>query len=477
MKNYNFLSEDLVRNKMNDTNLEYIAIYGLFGRYDIEFPFDKQVNIFIGENGLGKTTILNCIYFVLSKKFGRLANIRFSSIEVKFKNNSKVYKITPSDIRKYSTSKRGSTIKYYQEEDLLRKHIIDNSMLYLDKMLNSADLDHELEFIIYDYARKYDMSLDAARKRIMHYFKEINDFEQKKGNENNVLSLIKEISNNVKERIIYLPTYRRIEDDFSSLNLRNDELNQKELLIRFGMSDVQSSIDRILEQIQSLVMKGFREMTGVLLKQYADGKDPIKENFSRNEYIRMDYNTVKIVLDRVGNEIERSDKEKILKLVRSGGIREYNYLYLWNLINKLIDNYELQKAYDDRIKRFAETCNKYLNDKHFDYNPSTLELDIYLDENVKGRKYKLQLTELSSGEKQIVSLFSKLYLESNEKSIVIIDEPELSLSLQWQKMLLPDIMRTENCRLLLTVTHSPFIFENEFDFDAKDMRSYIKRTM
>ena len=32
MKNYNFFREDLVRNKMNDTNLEYIAIYGLFGR-------------------------------------------------------------------------------------------------------------------------------------------------------------------------------------------------------------------------------------------------------------------------------------------------------------------------------------------------------------------------------------------------------------------------------------------------------------
>lgn len=476
MENYNFGLEDLVSNNMNDTNLEYIAIYGLFGRYDIKFPFNRQVNIFIGENGLGKTTILNCIYFVLSKKIGRLADIQFSSIEVKFKQNSKSYKITPSDIRKFSKANRGSTIKYY-EEAFLRNHIIDNTMLYLENFINNADTKQDLDIIIYNYARKYDVPIRVARNRIMHYLEDKNDVEKNKGNENKVLSLMEELSNNVKERIIYLPTYRRIEDDFSSLNLQNDELNQKELLIRFGMSDVQSSIDRILEQIQSLAMKGFREMTGVLLKQYADGKDPIKENLSRNEYICMDYNTVKIVLDRVGNEIERSYKEKILELVRSGEIREYNYLYLWNLINKLIDNYKLQKTYDDRIKRFAETCNKYLNDKHFDYNPSTLELDIYLDEKVKGRKYKLQLTELSSGEKQIVSLFSKLYLESNEKSIVIIDEPELSLSLQWQKMLLPDIMRTENCSLLLTVTHSPFIFENEFDFDAKDMRSYIKRTM
>jgi hypothetical protein len=45
--------------------------------------------------------------------------------------------------------------------------------------------------------------------------------------------------------------------------------------------------------------------------------------------------------------------------------------------------------------------------------------------------------------------------------------------MKWQKMLLPDIMRSGSCKLLLTVTHSPFIFENEFDLDAKEMRNCI----
>ena len=37
MKNYNFLSEDLVRNKMNNTNLEYIAIMGFLGDTILNF--------------------------------------------------------------------------------------------------------------------------------------------------------------------------------------------------------------------------------------------------------------------------------------------------------------------------------------------------------------------------------------------------------------------------------------------------------
>lgn len=94
------------------------------------------------------------------------------------------------------------------------------------------------------------------------------------------------------------------------------------------------------------------------------------------------------------------------------------------------------------------------------------ELFVY---NSEQKQEEIELSMLSSGEKQIVSLFSRLYLESDNKCVLLIDEPELSISMKWQKMLLPDIMRSGNCSLLLTVTHSPFIFDNEFDNDAKDM--------
>lgn len=474
---YERIFDERVYNRVNETNLEYIGIFGLFGRYNIEIPFDKQVNIFIGENGLGKTTILNCIYFVLEKKFSKLMDIQFSEIEVKFKSDDKVYKISNADVREYCKNKRNGTYRIFTDQDMYINEIIEHAMLLQEDIRSVEEIDVDFDELTYEVARKLDIPRHIARNRLMHYFEEFNvglNNNGRKGNRKNVETLVKAISNNVTRRIIYLPTYRRIEDDFASLNLRNEELNRAELLIRFGMSDVQASIERILKKIRSLAMKGFTEMTGVLLKQYADGKNPVDEIYNNRSYIQYDYETVKIVLDRVGSEIEDSYKKKILSLVSSGELMKYEYLHLWNLINKLVDNYDLQKAYDDRIKNFTYTCNKYLNDKHFDYNQSTLSLEIFLENKWNIDKKTIQLTQLSSGEKQIVSLFSKLYLEGDEKSIVIIDEPELSLSLQWQKMLLPDIMRTENCDLLLTVTHSPFIFENEFDYDAKEMRRYIK---
>lgn len=425
---------------------------------------------------MGKTTILNCIYFILEGKFSRLANIQFSEIIVKFKGDAKPYKISGADLREFNRKNRGQAYnRFLRDSEIYETEILEDILMKYRLNMAEIDMESNLDFLIYEYANKMRIPENFARRRILEYFEniEIVSNSKRKANKNNVVDLSKAIKDNITNRIIYLPTYRRIEDDFASLNIRSEELNKAELLIRFGMSDVQMSIDRILEKIRSLAMKGFTEMTGVLLKQYADGKDPVDDmnQFTRMHNVNID--TVKIVLDRVGKEIEEPYKQKILELMRSGEIKDYKYLYLWNLINKLVDNYDVQKSYDDRIKKFASTCNKYLNDKHFDYNQSTLNLKIYLDNEYESEKKTIQLTQLSSGEKQIVSLFSKLYLESDEPGIVIIDEPELSLSIQWQQMLLPDIMRTNNCKLLLTVTHSPFTFANEFDFDAKEIRNYI----
>ena len=155
-----------------------------------------------------------------------------------------------------------------------------------------------------------------------------------------------------------------------------------------------------------------------------------------------------------------------MKLVTNKDIYNPEYQYLLDLIYELINSYNQLKIFDEKIISFKDTCNKYFNDKEFIYSQSDISLKLFSTDS----KNEIELSMLSSGEKQIVSLFSKLYLEErSEKCILLIDEPELSISMRWQKMLLPDIVRSGNCKLLLTVTHSPFIFDNEFDECAKDM--------
>jgi predicted ATP-binding protein involved in virulence len=88
---------------------------------------------------------------------------------------------------------------------------------------------------------------------------------------------------------------------------------------------------------------------------------------------------------------------------------------------------------------------------------------------------KLELKFLSSGEKQIVSLFSHMYLSGESKFFVVIDEPELSLSVPWQQRFLPDIMNTGRCTGLIAVTHSPFIWENELEQFVKPLAEFVHK--
>lgn len=43
-----------------------IKIFGLFGKYDYDIDFANDVCIWVSENGVGKTTILNIIVALLN---------------------------------------------------------------------------------------------------------------------------------------------------------------------------------------------------------------------------------------------------------------------------------------------------------------------------------------------------------------------------------------------------------------------------
>ena len=71
--------------------IKRFQIKELFGIYNVDIPFENHVNIFVGENGLGKTTILNCLNYVLQGDVDNLYNTDFKEIIVTLKNDKKIY--------------------------------------------------------------------------------------------------------------------------------------------------------------------------------------------------------------------------------------------------------------------------------------------------------------------------------------------------------------------------------------------------
>jgi len=78
---------------------------------------------------------------------------------------------------------------------------------------------------------------------------------------------------------------------------------------------------------------------------------------------------------------------------------------------------------------------------------------------------ELGLESLSSGEQHEIVLLYDLLFNVQANTLVLIDEPELSLHVTWQKNFLPDLLRiVEATRYdVLLATHSPFIVGDRTD--------------
>lgn len=446
-----------------ESRLKLFEITNLFNQFDVSLPLDEKVNIFLGENGMGKTTILNCLYYVLSGNIEKLNNIIFNSISLTFVNGEK-FSINHNDVSSYVEDYMYGNSPYRRRKVQFERLFTIKELENISKLFREEANEEELKKYYFRVSDVFGMSPSMARRELERYT--VQQFQKNmttKADFNKVITFKKNISEKIDEEILYFPTYRRIEEDMSNLGIDIEKDRVKSRLIQFGMTDVEKNIETLLQTIKSVAITGFAKMTGVLLKQYLNGELSDVENY------KVEQNKLVIALARIGDEIEEQDKQRIVELVNSLDIYNRENRYLLNLIKNLIDSYEQQNKYDERVKIFASICNNYLNGKKYIYDETNVKLGIYKEKTKK----PISIQNLSSGEKQIISVFSKLYIENIENCIILFDEPELSLSIKWQNMFLPDVVNSGKCSTLIAVTHSPFIFDNEFDDLAKDMGSCL----
>ncbi|WP_171462110.1 AAA family ATPase [Acinetobacter radioresistens] len=286
--------------------------------------------------------------------------------------------------------------------------------------------------------------------------------------------------NVLNDKLVFLPTYRRIEHD--SIDLFSEEISLKEgSILSFGVSDVSSLFNKITDKLNIYAVNSFNKINNRALNDFISGEHEI--DYSLDNWIDKDEDYFTKVLERVGKEIDENNKLK-LKLIFNSKDSEDKFLL--KLIRKMCEIYDNQSRIEDEIVKYINVCNKYLYNKKFIYDKETLKFKI-LQVKKNGILKDIKLSSLSSGEKQIISIFAKLYLShlpsidlenilpdrAKEGYWILFDEPELSLSVDWQEILLPDILASNRCEFIFATTHSPFIFNNNFKY----MTTHINECM
>jgi predicted ATP-dependent endonuclease of OLD family len=156
------------------------------------------------------------------------------------------------------------------------------------------------------------------------------------------------------------------------------------------------------------------------------------------------------------NRKQQEDYEKIKKIVQNGNVDN----------DKLISYVEDGEAMrQDLLKPFSvlqDTIKRFFQDKGIHLKNMTLG-DV---------EHSVDSDKLSSGEKQMLSFLC--YNLFSDSASIYIDEPELSLHPDWQRVLLPTLLKQSTNNQFFIATHSPFIYASypDKEFVLSEDRGY-----
>lgn len=426
---------------MGKLKISKIEVRKLFGVYNYNLQYTSSdvtydnLMILYGDNGTGKSTILRMINYLLSNKEknghkSELANIAFESFLISFTD--------------------GSYIKAFRENDefnWLGKYAIEyNIKGKSDTFALQTNRDDERWFI---------------RLRDSHVEKQYYV----------LLDLLKD------EDILFISDRRKELDSMEHTSIEEFEAFYSRMRIRRiekREEEVEHEIRLLQEWLINRALSASKKGEEGTSNIYAK----LIEQFSVNHSIEENEKS----LDDIKTELKVIAK-KAKPYVDMGFLNETDYKYLL----QKIDN--IQESKIDVVQAILTPYIETLNNKMMALN-NLMEILSYMLESLSDYLHEKTISFsvadgfsiqhvkngenvsfecLSSGEKQLLILFSKVIRNSSKCSFIIIDEPEISLNIKWQRML----MNTLN--YFVSGNHAQFIIAtHSFEILSKHVGNVVQ---
>ena len=422
-----------------------IEVENLFGRYDYEIPIDKDVAnpeipkvcLLYGDNGTGKTTILKLIFHLLSARGKRghktyVARTPFRRFGIVFSDSSRI------------TATR-------REKDIVGGFTLECKIGGGHPETARIDTDPETGAVFSDSISPQAEALAEKISELeldVFYLGDTRDLEGDEVPRREWRS----------RRSPTLPHFYEheggvvVDERFFTLNDPSDVGRESTLLE--SIRRMEQAINREVMRASSVGETDARQVYADILNTIATANAPERE--ALNEEVTK----IEEDLERLGSTSRNFERFGLGSAMNVEALSESlenanstTRPVVVQLLNSFLEGQEARlnahQSIYDLIHSFVETINGYFSDKSVDFSVFD-GLTISLPDGT------LRPDRLSSGEQHLLLLFLNTITPSRRSPLFIIDEPELSLNIKWQRNLVDSLLElseTSKCQFLMA-THS-----------------------
>jgi predicted ATP-binding protein involved in virulence len=439
--------------------IKQISVKNLFGMFDHTIPLnlDERITIIHGPNGFGKTALLRLLDTLFSQNnFSRnnsaLESVPFEEFRVCFDDGTDFW-VSKANVAQ-DEHKNEDPLKSLQEPVL---HFIDpvqEPIFHFIDPVQGMMLTLPFSSVI---KRAYEV---RDRWDILEFKLEANISEKKQVEGREAMQKNIKLLNAVRRSVpVRLIETQRLQKMLASTDWMPDEPGFEERpVMENTVVSYSQEIARIIKAklaestalTQSLDRTFPARLVSPTIRQRNVTEDELRAKLAALERKRK-YLMDAGLLDQEGSDaIQVQEKDQIDESTKA-------------VLSVYVEDAEKKLGVFDELANKIDLLKRIIN-KRFLYKEMVVSKDqgfVFTNAN----KVVLSPTELSSGEQHELILFYELLFKTSPGSLILIDEPEISLHVVWQEQFLEDVQavtRLSDIDVLLA-THSPDIIAGRRD--------------
>jgi len=456
--------------------IQRLQVERLFGIFDHEIPMkmEDRVTIIHGPNGFGKTTILKMVNGLFNARYSELRAIPFHEFRVDLEDGrSVVVAKPPADANRLLPGLEGRR-KRRRDRDLVVRLVRGNKELERTELGSPATEEWESvqfqmpfeQFVpglvregrsIWRYIPTHEeLDLEEVVDRFSELLPVHSSRPEKKNGE-----WSREIQKAVQVRLIESERLRRI----AKLPRRARDYEGPpalELSVAVHSGDLAKAIQTKLAEYAAVSQSLDRTFPVRLVEkmQARPGESKLASADLRSKLDQLEAKRARL------QDAGLLDKQQDSRFQVPEELQETQ-----RVLTVYAKDVEQKLSVFDDIATKIDLLKEIVNSR-FTFKRMAIDKEKgFIFNTQEGQP--LSPTHLSSGEQHMLVLFSELLFRVEPNSLVMIDEPEISLHVSWQQQFLRDVQRvTELASFdVLIATHSPQIIHDRWDDLTVELQS------